>query len=615
MCNGARAQNEDAWEQERASAIRASEEHRTTAETAAAEAEHADHRAAAAEQRAAAGREEAAVIEVELGAIDYASEPSGEQVPLGCGGDDLEPAPAAVPLDDLRQDYRRRKAVYEDRVGEDALDQLAAADQAQTAAQRARFDRIARQYGLDEDSVSALLDTLGESESPEDQLRDANDARATANGVLGHKTTFEQRAKEQLDAANRAVAELDASPLASLPESADAADRLAHDAEQRAHTLTREADRLDDELERQTRQIAQLTRTRDLIEEARKRAGSIGAAYGDLFATGDAVADLAIRDDEISARIDDIETVLRQARTQLNRLDNGRNAAVRAVRSFASEPRFEALKSLLAKKLLESEPEDLERLADAHIQDLAARRQQLEAQITSIDRHRETLVTEALNAAEEGLALLRSAANQSRLPEHVPGLGGAQFLRITMHSVDDLAERRARIATLIDEVCDAGQLPSGLVLVQRAVRRLARPIKVYVLHPDPALGRESVEIPEIARCSGGEQLTSAILLYCTLAQVRARARGATRKGTSTLILDNPIGRASRARFLELQREVARTMGVQLIYTTGVNDYDALRALPKIVRLRNQRVDRGSGHQVVELEEGGIEAIQLGRVEN
>ena len=60
------------------------------------------------------------------------------------------------------------------------------------------------------------------------------------------------------------------------------------------------------------------------------------------------------------------------------------------------------------------------------------------------------------------------------------------------------------------------------------------------------------------------------------------------------------------------------MGVQLIYTTGVNDYDALRALPKIVRLRNQRVDRGSGHQVVELEEdgaaGGIEAIQLGRVE-
>jgi hypothetical protein len=150
--------------------------------------------------------------------------------------------------------------------------------------------------------------------------------------------------------------------------------------------------------------------------------------------------------------------------------------------------------------------------------------------------------------------------------------------------------------------------------VQRAVRRLARPIKVYVLHPDPARGRESVEIPEITRCSGGEQLTSAILLYCTLAQVRARARGASRKGTSTLILDNPIGRASRARFLELQREVARTMGVQLVYTTGVNDYDALRALPKIVRLRNQRVDRGSGHQVVELEEGGIEAIQLGRLE-
>jgi hypothetical protein len=595
-----RAAQAHAWDEERSAAAGALDDHVEAAEHARETAERAEQTAAAADKRAAAAGEEAAVVELELRSLEYAG--------------DEAPAPT-TPLDDLRQDYRRRKDVYEDRVGEDALDQLAAADQAQAAQQRLRFERIARQYELVEDDVVVLLETLAEADSPEDRLRDANDARAAANGVLGQRSTTEQRAKEKLDEAARRCDELAAREQPALPDDADLADRDAHEAEQRAFVKTRDVEALEDELDSDSQRIAASSRALELVKEARKRAMSISSAYGDLL-VGDVTLDHAfeLRDDQISDAVDQIEAVLKQSRTRLGRLDAARSTAVKNVRAFAAESRFEPLKSLLAKKLVEAEPDDLERLADAHIADLAARRQQLEAQVASIDRHRETLVTEALNAAEEGLALLRSAANQSRLPEHVPGLGGAQFLRITTQTVDDLAERRARIATLIDEVCDAGQLPSGLTLVQRAVRRLARPIKVYVLHPDPARNRESVEIPELTRCSGGEQLTSSILLYCTLAQVRARARGATRKGTSTLILDNPIGRASRARFLELQREVARTMGVQLVYTTGVNDYDALRALPKIVRLRNQRVDRGSGHQIVELEEGGIEAIQLGRLE-
>ncbi|HSS01045.1 MAG TPA: hypothetical protein VLM79_28505 [Kofleriaceae bacterium] len=604
-----RALHDEAWQRDRATAADAIDGCERAAADARADAERADEQADAADRRAAAAREQAAGIEAELRSIDY---PTDEPLPDG----DLA-APAAAPVDDLRQDYRRRKDVYEERVGEDTLDRLAAADQAQSALHRARFERLARQYDLGEGAVGAALEALGEADSPDDRLRDANEARADASGALGHATTSEQRAKEKLDDASRHRHQLDPAappPRAELPENPELADAGAHDTEQRAHALARDADAIEEDLDATSAQLAAATRSLELVQQAHKRAGSLGSAYGDLLTASPGDLTLDVRDEDIGTEIDDIEAVLKQGRAQLVRLDAARAAAVRAVRSFAGESRFDVLDSLLARKLIDAEPEDLERLAWSHISDLGARRQQLEAQVTSIDRHRETLVTEALNAAEEGLALLRSAANQSRLPEHVPGLGGAQFLRITTHTIDDLAERRARIATLIDEVCDAGQLPSGLPLVQRAVRRLARPIKVYVLHPDPALGRESVEIPEIARCSGGEQLTSAILLYCTLAQVRARARGATRKGTGVLILDNPIGRASRARFLELQREVARTMGIQLVYTTGVNDYDALRALPKIVRLRNQRVDRGSGHQVVELEDGTIEAIQLGRVE-
>ncbi|HWN69480.1 MAG TPA: hypothetical protein VNM90_17685, partial [Haliangium sp.] len=155
------------------------------------------------------------------------------------------------------------------------------------------------------------------------------------------------------------------------------------------------------------------------------------------------------------------------------------------------------------------------------------------------------------------------------------------------------------LAELIDELLEGKHHLGGVALVQAAVRRLARPVQVRVLHPDPALDRRTVSIPEMARSSGGEQLTGAILLYCTLARVRGRARGLSRRASSVLILDNPIGRASRVRFLELQRDVARAMGVQLIYTTGVNDHEALRALPNVIRLRNERVDRNTGRRLVE----------------
>jgi hypothetical protein len=161
----------------------------------------------------------------------------------------------------------------------------------------------------------------------------------------------------------------------------------------------------------------------------------------------------------------------------------------------------------------------------------------------------------------------------------------------------------------------SGAALEGAALAQAAVRRLARPVQVRVLHPDPALERRTVSIPEMARFSGGEQLTGAILLYCTLARVRARSRGVSQRTGGVLILDNPIGRASRVRFLELQREVARAMGVQLVYTTAVNDHEALRALPNVIRLRNERIDRNRGHRLVEPGaevERVIEAARVGR---
>ena len=69
---------------------------------------------------------------------------------------------------------------------------------------------------------------------------------------------------------------------------------------------------------------------------------------------------------------------------------------------------------------------------------------------------------------------------------------------------------------------------------------------------------------------------------------------------------DPIGRASAGYLLELQFGVARALGVQLIYTTGLFDAGVLSAFPLIIRLRND-ADLRAGRKYLSVE------AQIGRV--
>jgi hypothetical protein len=123
----------------------------------------------------------------------------------------------------------------------------------------------------------------------------------------------------------------------------------------------------------------------------------------------------------------------------------------------------------------------------------------------------------------------------------------------------------------------------------RQVHRAApRGFRIDILKPDSVLRNQRQRVSEIKDVfSGGQQLTAAIILYCTMAALRAKNRGrASHRHSGVLFLDNPIGRASAGYLLELQRSVATTLGVQLVYTTGLFDAGALSAFPLIIRLRN-----------------------------
>jgi hypothetical protein len=358
------------------------------------------------------------------------------------------------------------------------------------------------------------------------------------------------------------------------------------------------------------------------MERHAERIKSLRDDYSDLLAEGISVPGpslpATLEESVLASRLKKLSDWLRKARADWQAMDSERGTAIAALRTFAAGTEFERLDTPWVRRLQEHDEPALEHASEQLGAQLALRSSVLEEQISGVDRHRTVLVDELHAVAEDGMKLLRQASALSKLPDHVPGVGGAHFLKIQTQEPEDPSEKRARLADLIDELLEGKQDLGGVALVQAAVRRLARPVQVRVLHPDPALDRRTVSIPEMARSSGGEQLTGAILLYCTLARVRGRARGLSRRASSVLILDNPIGRASRVRFLELQRDVARAMGVQLIYTTGVNDQEALRALPNVIRLRNERVDRNTGRRLVEYapdEARIIEAVRIGRREN
>lgn len=59
----------------------------------------------------------------------------------------------------------------------------------------------------------------------------------------------------------------------------------------------------------------------------------------------------------------------------------------------------------------------------------------------------------------------------------------------------------------------------------------------------------------------------------------------------------------------MQRTIAQKMGVQLVYTTGVEDPEAIAVLPNTIRLRNSHRDRRSGDLHV-TEEDSVDGVRL-----
>ena len=294
------------------------------------------------------------------------------------------------------------------------------------------------------------------------------------------------------------------------------------------------------------------------------------------------------------ARADIRETRTAEARSKVN-LDAASNDLV----SFANQARFDAMTNSVRRSIMESGPSSVAERARDWASLCTGRLASLTTDIETANRHRKNIVERLTALVDQALRTLRRAAKLSRLPDSLGDWAGKEFLHIGFSDADP-ATIAHRVGDVVDEFAAAHaarQVGSrttapkrdGLSLLLEAVHAaVPKGFRVDVLKPDSVLRDERVSIEEMNDVfSGGQELTAAIVLYCTLAALKADDRGKMRaKHSGVLFLDNPIGRASASYLLDLQQGIASALGVQLIYTTGLSDDRVLAAFPMWVRMRN-----------------------------
>ncbi|MFF0747283.1 hypothetical protein ACFYVL_43570 [Streptomyces sp. NPDC004111] len=515
---------------------------------------------------------------------------------------------AALPA--LREAYRAASQLYEKvGVGADLRAEQARAESDESAA-LAELNRLSNKV---RNRAGQLLEGTDGADGPSRQA-----AAARAESLVQTLESRASAASEQLGRlrgeAERLAPE-DGAAHTELPQ-----DLAPADAEH-AQTLLRTA----------TTELA--TRT-DALDVAR-------AAHGELLHAHRAAEDAAGGFDETAALLRDLlrdhdqdEEGEEAPEPHPGTLEEARNSAAEARRSLrgcagdlsaaeasvreasdvlvrhANSTRYEQVRTPARQQIRELPAAALPEHAAAWAAAFAPRLRVLTDELAQLERNRDSIVDRLRGLVESALATLRSAQRLSQLPEGLGEWSGQEFLRIRFEEPDQ-ATLVERLGEVVDEATRAAVRKNsdmrrdGMSLLLRGVQAALEPrgIAVEILKPDAVLRAERVPVGQMGDVfSGGQLLTAAIALYCTMAALRSNDRGRDKhRHAGTLFLDNPIGRANATYLLELQRAVSDALGVQLLYTTGLFDTTALAEFPLVIRLRND-ADLRAGLKYISVEE-------------
>ncbi|UUS30051.1 hypothetical protein NRO40_03850 [Streptomyces changanensis] len=576
------------------------------AQTCLERARAADEDRRAAQRAADDAHRTARALRAERAEIAGAPENVPEEKPDGT--DLLDGGVPRPSLPALREAYRAASQLYEKvGVGADLRAEQARAESDESAA-LAELDRLTNKVRT---RAAQLLDSPDGADGPSRQA-----AAARAESLVQLLETRASEASEKLGRLRgeaERLAPTDGEAHTELPD-----ELVPADAEQ-AQTLLRTA----------TGELAART---DALEAAR-------ATHAHLLRAHRAAEDAAGGFDELAALLRDqlrehADDDPREPQPHAGSLEEARQAAAEARRSLrgcaadlsaadsavreacdvlvrhANSTRYEQVRTPARQQIRElpaaALPEHAARWAEA----FAPRLRVLTDELAQLERNRESIVDRLRGLVESALTTLRSAQRLSRLPEGLGEWSGQEFLRIRFEEPDQ-ATLVERLGEVIDEATRAAVKKNsdlrrdGMSLLLRGVHAALQPrgVAVEILKPDAVLRAERVPVGQMGDVfSGGQLLTAAIALYCTMAALRSNDRGRDKhRHAGTLFLDNPIGRANATYLLELQRAVSDALGVQLLYTTGLFDTTALAEFPLVIRLRND-ADLRAGLKYISVEE-------------
>ncbi|WP_055717026.1 hypothetical protein [Streptomyces torulosus] len=513
------------------------------------------------------------------------------------------------PLAALREAYRAASQVYEKvGVGADLRAEQARAESDESAA-RAELDRLSNKV---RNRAEQLLQSPDGSDGPSRQA-----ASARAEELVQLLETRVSTASEQLGRlrgeAERHAPE-DGEAHTELPE-----EMVPRDADH-AQALLRTATA---ELASRTEALAQAREAHAELLAAHRAAEDAAGGFEETAALlRDLLRDHTPEDDQEEPEpypggLEESRKAAAEARRSLRGCAADLSAAEGAVREasdilvrHANSTRYEQVRTPARQQIRElpasALPEHAQKWADA----FAPRLRVLTDELAQLERNRDSIVDRLRGLVESALATLRSAQRLSRLPEGLGEWSGQEFLRIRFEEPDQ-ATLTERLGEVVDEATRAAVKKNsdmrrdGMSLLLRGVSAALQPkgVAVEILKPDAVLRAERVPVGQMGDVfSGGQLLTAAIALYCTMAALRSNDRGRDKhRHAGTLFLDNPIGRANATYLLELQRAVSDALGVQLLYTTGLFDTTALAEFPLVIRLRND-ADLRAGLKYISVEE-------------
>ncbi|MFD5271246.1 hypothetical protein [Streptomyces sp. NPDC058335] len=520
-----------------------------------------------------------------------------------------EPGAPKASLPALREAYRAASQLYEKvGVGADLRAEQARAEGDESAA-LAELDRLSNKVRT---RAEQLLQSPDGSDGPSRQA-----ASARAEELVQLLETRVSTASEQLGRlrgeAERHAPE-DGEAHTELPEELQPRD--AEHAQSLLRTATAELASRTEASVRAREAHAELLDAHRAAEDAAGGFDEIAAMLRDLLREHTPEEEQEAPD-PYPGTLEEARQSASEARRSLRGCAADLSAAEAAVREasdilvrHANSTRYEQVRTPARQQIRElpaaALPEHAQKWADA----FAPRLRVLTDELEQLERNRDSIVDRLRGLVESALATLRSAQRLSRLPEGLGEWSGQEFLRIRFEEPDQ-ATLTERLGEVVDEATRAAVKKNsdlrrdGMSLLLRGVGAALQPkgVAVEILKPDAVLRAERVPVGQMGDVfSGGQLLTAAIALYCTMAALRSNDRGRDKhRYAGTLFLDNPIGRANATYLLELQRAVSDALGVQLLYTTGLFDTTALAEFPLVIRLRND-ADLRAGLKYISVEE-------------